>query len=329
MHREYFHSASGKIIQMRPFDLSRDLTRLYSWVHEPHVIPQWKLNFPIHQLIEHFKKALNDPHQSLFILSVDHTEVCYAETYYAPDDILSKYVSLHPGDYGIHLLIGPPHAKGKGNAAPLLCMLTDYLFSVCQAKRVLVEPDHQVKPMTILERKLGFNNLGLIQLPDKTATLYAALKPHFYKVNPDQSLETQNTSKTILCDIKEWPLVRFHFGSNPTDDAVIRWLEELDILLKISEPCVVLSTFSENYQFTTDARRYQAVWFKKNKDKLSTYCLGMVRVTEDLDLIKKITSSAMRKGMPFHCIPVSTLSEGYVLANKILISRTPLSLRGA
>lgn len=181
---QYYHQASGKTITMRPIDLHRDLDQLFEWVHHPHTIPNWQLNKPKVQLYQHFRKAQENRHQSLFIVAVDQQELCYAETYFAPYDRLANFCEVSADDYGLHLLIGPPHAIGQGYSELILCTLTDYLFTYHRAKRVLVEPNHRMQQMSILERKLGFSNLGFIKLPEKKAILYAAEAEHFYSRYP-------------------------------------------------------------------------------------------------------------------------------------------------
>lgn len=300
---EYHHQKSGKQVTLRPLDLALDLDCLHQWLNHAHTIPNWQLNKTKPELHQHFQQALADKHQALFILAIDGHELCYAELYYAPQDRLAAFCDLCPGDYGLHLLIGPPEAIGKGHSEALLCALTDYLFQYEGAARVLVEPNHQVAQFSILERKLGFSNLGPIKLPEKIATLYAATAQAFY---------------TIPCDAQAWPLLRMHFPSYPSDQAVAKWLADLDHLLQRQQPCVVISTFSEHYQFPQTARRQQALWFKRNKDLLKAYCLGMVRVTKDTEMIAKITSNAMREGMPFACIPADDITSAEKIANDLL-----------
>lgn len=308
IHYEYYHLKSRKTVVLRPLDLAQDLDCLHEWLHHPHTIPNWQLNKTKPELHEHFKQGLADTHQALFIASIDGQELAYAELYYAPQDRLADFCKVEAGDYGLHLLIGPPEAIGKGHSEALLCALTDYLFQYEQAKRVLVEPNHKVVQFSILERKLGFANLGLVKLPEKTAVLYAGNPEHFYD---------------ITCDDQEWPLLRMHFPNSPSDKAVNKWLQDMDKLLLKQQPCAVISTFGKHYQFSPSARRQQALWFKRNKDLLKAYCLGMVRVTKDPEMIAKISSNAMREGMPFVCIPAGDLKEAEKIANHLLQQQYP------
>lgn len=309
----YYHEATKIWVKMRRVDLEKDMDTLHAWLNEPHTIAQWKLNHPIDLLRQHFQKALENRYQSLFIISIHEKEIGYAEVYDATHDRLANFCDIFPNDYGLHLLIGPPDALGKGNSELILCALCDYLFAVKKANRVLVEPHCDVKQFTILERKLGFSNNGYLSLPEKKAILYAAYSENFYGRYPKKRMET------LSCDVTRWPIIRMHFPRSPTDKMVEMWLNELDLLLKRIEHCVVISTFDSDYQFSVEARRKQALWFKRNKTWLHLYCIGMVRVTNDPEIIRKIKAPAMRKGMPFVCIPARSLHEAEHVANQLLL----------
>jgi RimJ/RimL family protein N-acetyltransferase len=310
----YHHAPSGKTVTLRAVNIERDLVKLHVWAHLPHVMTNWTLNKPLDELRRHFYKILTDTNMSAFIAAIDGCEIGYTETYYAPDDRLANFCKVSDGDYGLHLFIGPADALGKGYSELILCALTDYLFVRHRARRVLVEPNHKVQQLTILERKLGFTNLGLLQLPEKTATLYAADAASFYQRYP---FTMPSTQQGIHCDAAEWPLLRLHFNDHPRDDDVKSWLANVDILLARRERFVVISTFGEHYQYSPAARRYQALWFKQNTDALAS-CIAMVRVTRDAEMRAKITSNAMRKGMPFVCIPAHSIPEAEAIAARLI-----------
>ena len=314
----YYHQPSGKTVAMRAVALEQDLACLHQWTHQEHVIPNWQLNKPITDLYKHFYKALRNKHQSLFIISIDGIELCYAETYYAPQDRLANFCDVQAGDFGLHLFIGPQEALGKGYSELILCALTDYLFTRQHAARVLVEPNQKVEQLTILQRKLGYHILGSVKLPEKTATLYAVEAADFYSLYPHVPGPAPTEHNKIHCDISEWPLVRIHFPDHPQDEDVRHWLQEIDGILSQRQLCVAICTFAEHYQFTTSARRYQALWFKNNIELLAASCLAMVRVTRDQDMIAKITSNAMRQGMPFICIPAHSVKEAEYIAQRLL-----------
>lgn len=307
-HYSYNCRQSKSRLNIYPIDLKRDFERLFTWMHQPHVAKFWQLNLPADQLLAHFKSALAMPHQKLFILQINNQIIGYAETYYAPDDRLAQFCELQAGDFGIHLLIGEKDAVGKGYSSLIVRGLSDYLFTQHLAKRVLLEPNIEVSALSILERKLGFSNLGNLELPEKVAILYVITHQDFYQYNPSE----------ITCDLSNWPIVRLHFPSFPSDEAVDCWIRELDEVLLRQEPYVVISTFDREYQFSQQARKVEMAWFKRHKSLLAKYCRGMLRVTNDAEMIAKLNSPAMAKGMPFRCIPVQTLELALQQAKLIL-----------
>ncbi|QIV93940.1 hypothetical protein [Allofrancisella frigidaquae] len=123
----------------------------------------------------------------------------------------------------------------------------------------------------------------------------------------------------IECDTTKWPIVNMHFGSYPTYKDALDWLDNCSEILRRQQKFLIISTFSENYQFEHKARIKQAKWFKQAKSELAKWCLGMIRVTQDPIMIKKINTPAMHKGMPLNCIAVKDISSAKEKAYQILI----------
>jgi hypothetical protein len=80
----------------------------------------------------------------------------------------------------------------------------------------------------------------------------------------------------------------------------------------------VISTFAEHYHFSQAGRRQQAIWYKKIKERLARYCLGMIRVTRDELIIQRLRNPAIAKGIPFPCIVVDDLSQANQRARQLL-----------
>ncbi len=307
-HFSYTCSQTGDSLTLVKVNLELDFEYLYSWMHEPHVAALWHLDKPYADLYAYFKNMLTNTNQELFMLSINNALVAYGEVYSVCHDRLANFYPSCPGDYGIHLLIGNPLSLGLGYSKLIVRGLSHYLFSRCDALRVLIEPSVEVKQLRSLERKLGFKNLGIIQLPEKMATLYAIEPYDFYKANPSR----------IDCIIHNWPIIHINFPSFPTDYAVSNWIKQLELLVTIPEPYVVITTFDHNYQFSQSARKEQMGWFKRNKKLLAQYCRGMLRVTNDADMISKLNKPAMKKNMPFQCIACQSVTVATQMAHELL-----------
>lgn len=306
---KYNCAESSNQLELIAVDYGRDFDQISLWMKEEHVARTWQLDESIDQLRNYLLNALSKKSQKLWLLSINGKISAYAETYYAPEDRLNDYFPVVAGDYGIHLLIGEVSELGKGYSRLIIRGLSDYLFSQEKAIRVLIEPDINVKQLYGIENKLGFTNLGQLILPEKTATLYAIEKEQFYRKNPS----------IIGYDDSKLPLLFLHFPSYPDDLQVEKWLERLNQITRTKTPYVVISTFDDNYQFSQEARKLEMRWFKQNKPVLAEYCLAMLRVTTDVDMIEKLNSPAMANGMPFRCIPIASKEEAIKQAEVILL----------
>lgn len=161
----------SKQIVFRLVEFETDVNRLYEWMHQPHVIPFWKLNISVEQYRDHLQKFLADHHQTLFIGELDGLPMSYWEAYWVKGDILANYYDYQEADQGIHLLIGPTTFLGKGYALTLLRLLVNHLFQHQETKKVVAEPDIRNKKMIHVFEKCGFVMQKEIQLPDKRAAL--------------------------------------------------------------------------------------------------------------------------------------------------------------
>lgn len=308
-HYTYNCPESNNFIDLYHVDLELDFHLLYDWMHHPHVAQFWQLNKAREELLQHFKHELGREHQELFILAINHQLVAYAETYLVAKDRIADFYPHQALDYGLHLLIGEKTALGHGYSKLIIRALSDYLFKQHNARRVIVEPNVAVKQLEVLHTKLGFSHLGKLHLAEKTANLYAINQEQFYLHNPSK----------IGCNITNWPIVRLHFPSYPSDTSVQQWLNKLDSIIERGSPCVAISTFEANYQFSQNARKLEMKWFKANKTKLSQLCLGMIKVTTDAVMIKKLQNPAMEKGMPFRCRASPSLKDAIHIAHNMIL----------
>jgi hypothetical protein len=313
---KYSCAETGHQLEFIALNYARDFDRISSWMKEEHVAKTWQLDESIDKLKNYLLDALGKKSQKLWLLSINGKISAYAETYFAPNDRLNDYFPVVAGDYGIHLLIGETSQLSKGYSKLIIRGLSDYLFSREKAKRVLIEPDINVKQLSSIENTLGFTKLGQLNLPEKIANLYAITKEQFYHKNPS----------VITYDDSRLPLLFLHFPSYPNDLQVAKWLTKLNQITKTKMPYVVISTFDDCYQFSQEARKLQMRWFKQNKIILAEYCLAMLRVTTDTEMIQKLNSSAMINGMPFRCIPVASKEEALKQAQMILADNSQIYL---
>lgn len=158
-------------ITFRHVSLQEDFERLYSWMHEPHVIPFWKLNIEREAYKQHLQLFINDSHQQLLIGEINGVPMSYWESYTVEGDVISKYYDYDQGDQGIHLLIGETDYLGKGYIYPLLLTILKHKFEINETKRIVAEPDIRNEKMINVFMKCGFQPMKEVNLPDKTGLL--------------------------------------------------------------------------------------------------------------------------------------------------------------
>lgn len=178
---ERYDPVIQKKITFRPVRLEEDVSRLHSWMHEPHVIPFWNLNIPFTEYKAHLQKFLHDDHQILLIGEMDGIPMSYWESYWVKDDIIGKYYQFDEYDQGIHLLIGPKEFLGKGYIYPLLLTILHKKFQVQETTRIVAEPDVKNEKMIHIFQKCGFQPVKEVDLPDKTGLFMICERKGFEK----------------------------------------------------------------------------------------------------------------------------------------------------
>lgn len=158
-----------------------DMALLYKWMHSEHVIPQWQLNEPMDKLSAFFEKMLADDHQRLYLVMLEGKPIGYTEIYEAYRDRLARYYEADKDDLGWHLLLGELSAFGKGHLRAIAAMLNHFIFQNTSAKKIVGEPDKNVKPYAKAAEDFAYIAQGELVMPEKTATLYFCNKDSFYQ----------------------------------------------------------------------------------------------------------------------------------------------------
>lgn len=176
---EYFED--GSQFYLRQVQYPDDIGLLHKWMHEPHVIPQWQLNKSELELQVYYDKMLADDHHRLLIVGIDGQDVGYTEIYEGKRDRLGRYYAGEDDDLGWHLLFGETSVFGKGYLRPVMRLLSFYIFENAPSRKIVGEPDHNVKPYAAVVEELCYEAQGLIPMPEKTAMLYYCFRDSFYE----------------------------------------------------------------------------------------------------------------------------------------------------
>ncbi|MEC3885757.1 GNAT family N-acetyltransferase [Halobacillus sp. HZG1] len=158
-----------------------DIALVHKWMNEDHVHPFWQLNLPFDRFEKHYRKALLDTHQTLYLGMIDGEVMSYWEAYWVQGDVLENAYSAKASDQGIHLLIGEKVYLGSGFALPLLRAMVRFQFQQKLTTKVVAEPDIRNDKMIHIFERCGFAPIAPIRLPDKEAQLMFCEREAFEK----------------------------------------------------------------------------------------------------------------------------------------------------
>lgn len=167
---EMYDPTIQRTIQFRKAQM-KDVALVHKWMNEDHVHPFWQLNIPFDRFENHFRKALLDAHQTLYLGMIDGEVMSYWEAYWVEGDVIENAYASKAYDQGIHLLIGEKDYLGSGFALPLLRAMVRFQFQYDATTKVVAEPDIRNDKMIHIFEKCGFTPMAPIKLPDKQAQL--------------------------------------------------------------------------------------------------------------------------------------------------------------
>ncbi|GAA1981527.1 hypothetical protein GCM10009738_70370 [Kitasatospora viridis] len=147
-----------------------DLPLITRWMNDPAVAAFWELAGPAELTERHVLPQLApDGPSRPYLGLLDGAPVSYWEVYQVARDRLAGYYPAEPGDLGVHLLLGPPEARGRGLGAVLIDRVAELLLR--DAPRVVAEPDVRNTASVRSFERAGFRRAGELELPEKRAVL--------------------------------------------------------------------------------------------------------------------------------------------------------------
>ncbi|MFG2821953.1 GNAT family N-acetyltransferase [Kitasatospora sp. NPDC048365] len=165
-------TAAGEF-RLRPVTLPGDLDLLTGWMNDPAVDAWWELAGPPEATERHLRAQLDGDGRSIPYLGLlDGVPTGYFELYRADLDPLAAHYPARPHDIGVHLLLGPPAARGRGLGSLLLGALAGLVLDQRpECTRVVAEPDLRNTPSVRAFRNAGFTQTAELDLPAKRAAL--------------------------------------------------------------------------------------------------------------------------------------------------------------
>jgi penicillin amidase len=114
-----------------------------------------------------------------YLVHRDDRPVALFQTYEPEADPVGECYDVQPGDFGVHLLLGPATGEGERGFTPaLLSVLLAYAFSDPRHTRIVAEPDTRNDKVIDRMLRTGFTLGPEIDLPDKRARLLFLTRDH-------------------------------------------------------------------------------------------------------------------------------------------------------
>ena len=166
----------------RPALPEHDTELLHTWMHKPHVIPFWAMDWPRDWIRDYLVRQNEDPARSPLLGFVDDTPVGYIEVYDTARDVLGAHAPVLPGDIGAHVLIGEEEHLGRYSVA-IGRAVVRLLFKRPGVLRIVGEPDVRNHQFLSLLAFLGFRRECDVDLPDKRAAFMVCERADFERLS--------------------------------------------------------------------------------------------------------------------------------------------------
>ncbi len=175
-------------IQIRSFNLKKDLDTIHNWVTKPYAKYWGMQEFTKEQIEEEYKKIVDCNHHHV-CMGMLNGELIFLMEYYDPSkDMIADHYEVHPGDTGMHILVAPVEKRVPKFTWNVFTTVMDFLFDNSQIKRIVVEPDVTNRKIHVLNTKAGFRYFKEIQLPHKKAHLALCTRKEYERAIQNKNI---------------------------------------------------------------------------------------------------------------------------------------------
>lgn len=159
-------------VRIVPVDPPRDLDLIYRWVTEERA---WFWGMRKHSReyvleIYEYLDSLTTHHA--YLVHRDGRPVALFQTYQPAADPVGEFYEVQPGDFGIHLMMGPADGPQQpGFTGTIMNVLIEYVLADPSVQRIVAEPDARNTKAITRFMRAGFVQGPQIQLPEKPAQM--------------------------------------------------------------------------------------------------------------------------------------------------------------
>jgi RimJ/RimL family protein N-acetyltransferase len=164
---------------LRPLDVDADLHLLHRWVTHPKAVYWLMQGFTVEAVAAEYRRIEAHPHHSAYLGSYRGEPAFLAERYDPRHVDLAGLYDAEEGDVGMHFLTAPAETRVPGFTRGVITAVMAWLFADPAVRRVVVEPDVRNTVVHALNAAVGFEVLGPIAKPEKTALLSVCRREQF------------------------------------------------------------------------------------------------------------------------------------------------------
>ncbi|MEV6671048.1 GNAT family N-acetyltransferase [Streptomyces sp. NPDC051162] len=160
-------------VRVVPVDPAADAGLIHGWVTQERARFWGMRDADRERVLEIYTYIDSLPTHHAYLLERDGRPVALFQTYEPEADPVGECYDVRPGDFGIHLMIGPP-AGGteRGFTATLLSVFLTYVLAADPGRlRIVAEPDARNAKAVDRLTGAGFVRGPEIDLPEKRAQL--------------------------------------------------------------------------------------------------------------------------------------------------------------
>lgn len=170
-------------VAIRPVAPAADADLIHAWVSEERARFWGMREAGRERVLEIYEYLDSLSTHHAYLIHRDDRPVALFQTYEPEHDPVGECYAVQPGDFGIHLLVGPmTGAPEPGFTEALLSVFLDWVLAGDpERRRIVAEPDaRNAKAVARLERT-GFVRGPEIELPEKRAQLMFLARETFEK----------------------------------------------------------------------------------------------------------------------------------------------------
>jgi RimJ/RimL family protein N-acetyltransferase len=173
---------------LRTLDVTADAPTLHRWVTHPKAAFWLMQDADVGAVVAEYQRIADHPHHEAYLGLWRSGPAFLAERY---DPARVELVGLHdarPGDVGMHFLCAPTDTPVSGFTRAVITTVLAWLFADSATHRVVVEPDVRNTAVHALNAAVGFQVVGPVTKPEKTALLSICTRQRFLAATRDEGV---------------------------------------------------------------------------------------------------------------------------------------------